>query len=274
MWIDDDDVWVALLFVLIADIVCLVGFIWLRYVLKVIRRAGIRHMKAEKGDPGFWKVVEMPLLTDPEMEKPSMGFARQIVLSVYPLELKKIAVFGFQPVELEDLHLNASVIFVAVLLTQCRGLVHVFDDGMTRDEFIAEFGQHGITVDRSRLCKANDPVGAARGAYALVVLSELPGVTSTCFKRYYAVMASSPYLYDFTGKLNAREMRNIGFHYMRGGGVSENPVASFQQQNDIQEHTEDAIESSINPFSRKPPDRGEKKLPPDRGEKRPLFSDM
>merc|ERR1712176_1528037 len=88
------------------------------------------------------------------------------------------------------------------MLLQDGANVTVYDPKVKREDALAEFKYHKMSVDESKLVFAKTPEEAVDGAHALVVLTEWDEFKQYPYDAFYAKMMKPAFLFDGRGILD------------------------------------------------------------------------
>ena len=140
-------------------------------------------------------------------------FLRKVQKALWVLEGKKLAVWGlaFKP-HTDDIR-DAPSLHIVRRLRQARASVRLYDPEATR-EFQRDFPE-----EPDRLVYCSSALEAARGAEAVLVLTEWPEFRNVDWKQVRASMAL-PIVVDGRNYLDADALRAAGFEYHRVGEAS------------------------------------------------------
>merc|ERR1711979_163052 len=139
-------------------------------------------------------------------------FTSKIISSLFnTVTNKKIAVLGFAfKKDTGDVR-ETPAVSVCNMLMQDGACVHVYDPKVKKEDAMAEFKYHNMTVDESRFVFCNSPLEAVDGAHALVVLTEWDEFKAYPYEEFYAKMMKPACVFDGRSILNHKALEDIGF---------------------------------------------------------------
>ncbi len=109
---------------------------------------------------------------------------------------------------------ESSSITVCTMLAEMGTEVHVFDPKATRERFLVEAEIQGIVLTleaAERIKWFASPLEAARGARAVVILTDWEEFRLYDYADFYVAMEKPAYLFDYRRMLNADKVRTLGF---------------------------------------------------------------
>merc|ERR1712190_400633 len=154
----------------------------------------------------YWQmVVDMS-------EHQKTAFTSKIISSLFnTVTNKKIAVLGFAfKKDTGDVR-ETPAVTVCNMLMQDGASVHVYDPKVKKADARMEFGTHGMEVDPDKLIFEDSPEAAAKGAHAIVILTEWDAFKSYNYKQLYAKMMKPACVFGGRGILNHKALEDIGF---------------------------------------------------------------
>merc|ERR1712227_1083238 len=139
-------------------------------------------------------------------------FTSKIISSLFnTVTNKKIAVLGFAfKKDTGDVR-ETPAVTVTNMLMQDGACVHVYDPKVKKEDAMAEFKYHNMTVDESRFVFCNSPLEAVDGAHALVVLTEWDEFKAYPYDDFYAKMMKPACVFVGRSILNHKALEDIGF---------------------------------------------------------------
>merc|ERR1712061_390967 len=145
-------------------------------------------------------------------EHQKSAFTGKIISSLFnTVTNKKIAVLGFAfKKDTGDVR-ETPAITVCHMLLQDGACVHVYDPKVKKEDAMAEFKYHNMTVDESRFVFCNSPLEAVEGAHALVVLTEWDEFKAYPYEEFHANMMKPACVFDGRGILTHKALEDIGF---------------------------------------------------------------
>lgn len=141
-------------------------------------------------------------------------FAKGIISSMFNTVMgKRIAVFGFAfKKETGDTRETAAVTVIQIMLEE-RAHIAVFDPKVKKDQMYREFNEHGTDSKLLDECVETcaDPYEAAKGAHAIVVLTEWDEFAAYDYKRMFDNMEKPSFVFDGRNILPHAKLTEIGF---------------------------------------------------------------
>jgi UDPglucose 6-dehydrogenase len=145
-------------------------------------------------------------------EHQKQTFAGNIISTLFnTVTCKKIAILGFAfKKDTGDVR-ETPAVTVCNMLLQDGANVTVYDPKVKREDALAEFKYHKMSVDESRLAFAKSPEEAVDGAHALVVLTEWDEFKNYPYDDFYSKMMKPAFLFDGRSILDHTRLEDIGF---------------------------------------------------------------
>merc|ERR1712083_996765 len=145
-------------------------------------------------------------------EHQKIAFTSKIISSFFnTVTNKKIAVLGFAVKKDTGDVRETPAVTVCNMLLQDGANVTVYDPKVKREDALAEFQHHKMSVDESRLVFTKTPEEAVDGAHALVVLTEWDEFKQYPYDTFYSKMMKPAFLFDGRGILAHTGLEDLGF---------------------------------------------------------------
>ena len=138
-------------------------------------------------------------------------FVRTIVTSMFnTLGNKSIAIFGFAfKKDTSDTRESPAISVCAQLLKE-GAILRVYDPRVKLSHALAEFEEHKVS-DVDNFSMVSDATQAARGAHAIVVLTEWDAFATLDYTKLFALMEKPAFLFDGRNLLDHQALVKIGF---------------------------------------------------------------
>jgi len=142
-------------------------------------------------------------------------FSSSIVSSLFnTVSGKRIAILGFAFKKDTNDTRESAAIYVCRDLVEEQAEIAIYDPQVTRRQIFADLGQSEVLADgkpNTRVSIAADAYEAAKGAHAVVILTEWDEFKKLDYKRIFDGMVKPAFLFDGRNIIDLAAMRAIGF---------------------------------------------------------------
>ncbi|CAD7948022.1 unnamed protein product [Amoebophrya sp. A25] len=155
-------------------------------------------------------------------DKQKDAFTHNIVASMFnTVNGKNIAIYGFAfKKDTGDVR-ETPAIRVCELLIEDGAICQVYDPKVEKSDAMLEFRMQGIDVDENKLNFCADPLTAADGAHAIVVLTEWDEFCTYDYKELFKRMKKPAFIFDGRNLLDHQALSAIGFEVHAIGKASK-----------------------------------------------------
>jgi UDPglucose 6-dehydrogenase len=142
-------------------------------------------------------------------------YSQQVVSSLFnTVAGKKIAVLGFAfKKDTNDTRESASIYICRDLIEEQADLA-IYDPKVSENQIRMDLGQGEVLSDgrpNTKVVIEQDPYAAARGAHAVLVLTEWDEFRALDFQRIFEGMFKPAFIFDGRNVLDLKNLRKIGF---------------------------------------------------------------